>query len=463
MILSFVKPFWILIVFPALRALIAILETKRISNYFLPELIGLFVLVFFAELRRRKMSIGIFEGEISFFDGFYLRNRSVVKKSRITAVYIKQNPIERLLGAKTVYISTESGRKNRFDFKITLKNRDADKVADFIGCKNNLFGKNYSVLSIALWAAAGSSVFSGALIVAPMLYRILGQLGEGVYTVFFAGIADKESYFDKYMPNTINTVIAVLLAVYIVAFVYQFLKNLRFRLIFSDGGLDIRSGVIVKRQSLVRASAIRVVSTEQGLIMRIFRRLTVRAVTGGYMGRYTGNAVAVPCAVVTDADFVITALLPQDEDDKICVKKVRTRLGRISALLFLITIFLIFSIVLTLISYNLKEYRRLAAIAVISIALVLAVYGDILIYSYRKSRIHGARLLKIIGSTRLKRESLFLDIKFIGMVRLRQNPFDRRRGSCKASISAFSKNSQAVTVRWIGKSSLLNIFFKKKE
>ena len=43
----------------------------------------------------------------------------------------------------------------------------------------------------------------------------------------------------------------------------------------------------------------------------------------------------------------------------------------------------------------------------------------------------------------------------IAKIKIRQNPFDRKRGSCRVTLTAYSKNSEKVVMRWVNKADFI--------
>ena len=83
-----------------------------------------------------------------------------------------------------------------------------------------------------------------------------------------------------------------------------------------------------------------------------------------------------------------------------------------------------------------------------------------MIYGYNKGKISLNRTITLLGTSFLKIRKLYINPENVGEIILKENPFDKRRGSCKVTVTAFCKKPSAVTVRWINKADATEKFYK---
>ena len=453
MLFDLIKPFGVVFIIPFIRSTLNFLYFNRISGISVYETAAFLIILFFAEIRRKKVSLYLEKDKITIKSGVYFKYKSVIPRKYISSLYLKANPIERIFGVKTLYINTETGKAKQSDFKVKIKACDAQRVIEFFSLGKHRGEMRYRALKVAFWAAAASSTFSGFLIAAPSFYRAAKLLGLEIYGSLLDSATRLGERFFRYFPTAINTATVVLIFIYFTAFIYQFLKNLRFTSSKKDNSFMLKSGVIVKRQTVIFIKRIRALITEQTFLMRLFKRFSLSAAAGGYTGKYAGNFLIAP---------VLNKVMLKPKE-MLAIKTVNLKYGAVSAILTVIVIVSVLAVVSGIAVYLFFDFARLIIFTFIMLFLFLLVYADVLLYCYKNCSFSVNKCISVIRTTGLKRKRIFLKPSNLGEIRLRENPFDRRRGSCKAQISVFSKSGQSINLRWINKSGLLAEILKLYE
>lgn len=455
MYFSLLKPYLIFGIIPSFYSLLSFLNMgKKDSVYFYQIFIFLMLLIFI-ECRRKCFKIELFDNFLIIKKGIYFKREIKIYKNKITALYIKTNPIERLFFAKTVFINTMADRKNHCEFKFILKKANIKTLEAFLTNEAVLSERKIPFLKVMFWAAASSSAFEGVLLFTPIIRNASRLLGIRLYDVFLSKITDKLRFEDRYLTATVNTVTAVFIFIYLLGFLYELLKNLKMRISVGKKSLSVTSGIITKRKTVLNSNNGKGFCSEQSLLMRILRRQSLKAVTGGYTGKFSGTALISPAQSEKELKNSLAALSPSFNSAKGYIAKKKARFGLFSAILPIILISLTIIALGTGLILIFDKFRRFILFALLGSLLLIAIYGYILLYGYSDSKICFDNSIVAEGTLRFKFKRLFLKKDGAAKIKLRQNPFDRKRGSCKVMITAYSKGGERTTVRWINRTELL--------
>lgn len=460
MIFSFLKPVLFLALLPSVRTFIQIVFLKTVGGFRFSEAVFFILLSVLAEFRRRSLILSLFDDYLIFKKGLYFKSELKVDREKIVSLYIRKNPIEKIFGVKTIYINVFCDKKADYTFKITVKDVYAEKIISYIGEGSVLEQKSFSSLKVAVFSIATSSTLEGLLIFVPSLNKTLNFFGLGLYDAVFGKVIAKTHFTDQYLPQMINTITFTLVFIYLFGFFYQFFKNINYRLIKKENYLIIKSGFVTKRESVINRQDIRAIIGEQTLLLRIFRCFILKAATGGYTGKFLANGVIEPFLSRSQLKNEAKKLYKVSFTEESYINKIKAPLGLVSVIMLPLGIFLFALIVFIFTFLKFYNLRRVTALLFILLSVILFFYSETLIYGYNKGKMVLSDKIWLLGTNKLRVKCFFAKSENIGEIRIKENPFDRKRGSARVSVSAFSKNPSAVTVRWINKSDFIENLFK---
>lgn len=460
MIFTFLKPVLFLALLPSVRTLIQIVFFKTVGGFRFLEAVFFILVSVLAELRRRSLVLSLFNDYLVFKKGLYFKSEFKTNREKIVSLYIRKNPIEKLFGVKTVFINVFCDKKSDYTFKITTKDIYAEKIIGYMGEDAVLEQKPFSFFKVAVFSIATSSTIEGLLIFVPSLNKMLNFFGLGLYDAVFGKVIEKTHFTDQYLPQMINTITLALVFIYLFGFFYQFFKNINYRLLKKENHLIIKSGFITKRESIVNRRDIRAIVGEQTLLLRVFRCFILKAATGGYTGRFLANGVIEPFLSRKELKNEAKKLCKKSFTEKEYIKKIKAPLGLVSVIMLPLAMFLTTLLGFIVAFIKFYNFRRVLVLLFILAGIVLFFYSETLIYGYNKGKMVLGDVIWLLGTNKLRVKYFFAKRENIGEIKIKENPFDRKRGSAKVLVSAFSKNPSAVTVRWINKSDFIENLFK---
>jgi len=448
------KPYLLFGIVPSMYSVLNLFNVGKNSEFYYYQFFVLLCVLLLIEIKRKSLKIEVFEKFLVIKKGLYFNNESKMQ-SKITALYIKQNPIERLFSAKTVFINTMSDGKKNCEFKFVLNMKNAEILEEFIQRKADLRKKRIPFLKVMFWVAASSNIFEGVLLFTPLIRNVSKLLGIKVYDTIFSQITDKLRFTDKYLPTTVNMITVLFVFIYFVGFLYELLKNLKMQLRFDEKSISVKSGVIVKRKTILNSCIKIGFCAEQSILMRIAGRQAVKAITGGYVGKFSGAALVLPSQTDEELKNSLGDLFADYIPPKSYIEKKKAIFGIFSAILLPVFLSLALIITATILILIFNQFKRFIIFALLGFVFLLALYVYILFYGYKNSRISLEKNITAEGTRRFKIKRMLLRNDRIACFKLRQNLFDRKRGSCKVTLTAYSKGVEKTTIRWINKTELI--------
>lgn len=461
MFFTFLKPVLIFLLVPSIRTILEIIFVKTFGGFLYIEAAFFIFLSLIAEFRRKSLSLSLFEDFIIIKKGFYFKSEYKVKKEKIISVHIRQNIIERLFRAETVFINTFSDKNKGYTLKITVSVPDAEKIRDSITMEIKAKEKGFSLLRIIAFSLASSGSVEGLLFLVPIIRRILKFLGFELYSEIIAKIIGNTKFDDQYMPHIINAVTLVVVFIFLLGFLYQFFKNINFKIITHKKICFIKSGFITKRESIIKTKEIRGIIAEQALPFRILQRFALKAAVGGNVGRFLTNGVIAPFLTEKELKENVKDFFKEDLLNSTVIQSQKAPKGIFSVVLLPLSLFVLLFLVCLCFFLKLDNIRRFVALIFILSSVILFFYAEILIYSYRKGKIILNKNILFIGTKRLKLRRIYINPQNIGEIRIKENPFDRKRGSCKVYVSVFSKSNNTVSLRWLKRKEVIEKLINK--
>ena len=455
MIFDTIKPLLFFLILPAVNGILQYIKQYKTGKSVIFFILLLLLLIIIAVLKWKSFKITVLNCGLLVENGILIKETVFYNWDKVSGIFFKQNLIEKLFNAQSIIINTQAENSTQNNKSIRLYSFDADYIKNTFFYEKSDKQRKFSFLRVLFWAATASSTVTGIVIGLPVINKAISVLGIGLYELLLSSVNKISNDFKNYMPKTLNLLTFSLITIYIIAFLYQLFKNLNFSLNIGKKLTFITSGFFVKRQTVFKKSAVNNITFDQTLLMYIFKKLTVRASVGGYSGRRTGEAVIAPAGSRSELFELFSK-----EFEFFCakIKKIsnkQLKYGVKSVLILPIVVYIIVTIVLILIALKFKPFIRLIVLIDLLLLFSCVFWSNLLIFSYKKSILVLNKKFTAVGTTGFKRREIFSYTSNIGFYKLKENPFDRKRGSCKAKITIFSQSADTITLRWLKKDDLL--------
>jgi len=448
MILRFIKPILFILVFPIIRAVIQYIKFGIITGFVTWEIFIFGLIVFYGIMNCRAFRVIFDDKSITVKKGFILKQCAVIELSKISSVNSSQSPFDALFGSMSYSINTEAGSRNKSDFEFKLRKKDARELTKSLFGDEEVDRVHFSAVKVAITAAATSSAFSGMLIGVPIINQAGKLLGIGLEEMF-EEITHISQRMQTTVPPIVNTVTLIILAGYIISFVYSFIKYINFRIVLGDEKLEVRSGFFVKSRTSFKKKAIRNVLIVQNPLMRLLKRYSIKVSVGGFGEAKSESQIVVP-AVRNDhinEEFLRYFAFLEPEGERIYPKRNRENKMRFLGwpLLYIgvaLAVFITLGVVF-------KDFTALIIFVGAIVLCVLLYYTYICLYEYKYSNIILGKNVYIKGVKGFRNCRFYSPRQNIGQIKLTRLLPDKFFGTCRLKIIISSEGADNIKIRHI--------------
>lgn len=338
-ILEHTTKFLVLLVFPLARALFVSLTSK---NGFYNWLQGawfditviavIFLLGLFAWY---KYVYYLSDSGIYIRQGIMLPKYRYIPYRKLSVVTIERTFYLIPFRAVRVRADTDGGSPTNPDFSITMYKKD---VEDFIRLTKAPF-VNYGDLkrvympknmNIAILSFITSNSLTGVL----FAYAFISGTGKVIGGEFESSMMQQLTSFASELAKGIPPVAAmlgfVLLGGWLLSFLINLVRHLRFFVARQSGSLQIQGGVVTRREYLIAVKRINLIEMRQTLLTKLFGFYTVFIHSNGYGKKKDELSVLMPSGEGYDLARNLELLLPEIP---VCRPTVRPRIRYLSRFL----------------------------------------------------------------------------------------------------------------------------------
>lgn len=449
MILSFMKPFLFVLVFPLIRGIIRYFTGRTITGVIIFEIFLFFIIGLFAFLSYKSFRLTIDNDYIIIKKGFIFTREASIKINRLSSIESRQNPLDVVFGAVTYTINTEAGRKNIPDFRFKIGKTDSKEIFKILFGKKESRRIKYSILKIALLAATTSSAFMGLVIGVPIINKVGDLLGIGISKMLFNEINNVSYKFSRYVSPIINAVSLIFLLGYGISFVYSLLKYVNFNLKIDEDKIEVNSGFFVKTHIAFKRNSINNVRIEQTPLMHIFKRYAMKVSVGGYGDSKGESEVIVPAAnlknIKKDFKEYFPFLNPKGKE----IKATKNIITRSRFLVFPSVLLLLVSSAYILLGSFLKDFGEL--ILFLSIISLVAVfyYAYLSLCVYRFGKIEFGDIVFAHSIKKLRICRLYCPKENLGHIKITRFFADFRQNTCRVKITVRSENADTIKLKML--------------
>lgn len=447
MIWQLVKPFLFVLIIPLLKGIIQYLMYRRVSGVLTLELIALAVLLIIGFLRLKCFKLKVFDDFIEITQGLLFRKTAWIEISKLSSVVSLQNPIDAVFNAVTLRINTEAGRFGKPDYEFKLFSRDAAKVSELLYGEENRTAVSFSVKRLALAAALTSSAATGLIVAVPIINRIGKLLDIALSEMLLSEINKTANRINTYFPPVFNIITLILLIGYLISFIYSLIATLRFRLFSGNRRIEIRYGVFVRKRILFRRESVNDICIDQTPLMRFTRRFMMRAAVGGFGGERSEKAVLVPVGRRFELKHRFSLGFDYFRSDGRILRAERSRrmirrFYSIPVILAMLTVGL-GAVAVIIFPY----FDRLILFLTLLLLIMVSYYAGLCGYNYKFGKLSLGKNLCARGTNGLNTREMYCPRERIGIIKITQNPIDRRWNTCKVKLTVRSESADHVKVK----------------
>ena len=313
-----------LLAFPLLRGLLALSFDvyKWVSGAWLDILI-LIVIITYAVLRMKSRYFYIEKENLYVKSGIFFRNHFTIPPSEITTVYFSQNPFHKALCATRVIIETNAGAKTKGDFSIILSRKNALALEESINkfsfgvIKKCYQPKTHFVL---LYSIQSTSTLSGILLLSAFFSQAGAILGRQIRDEVINTISDISKNFIIKIPPIAVSISIVLIMSFVVGFVFNVIRYMKFIVRRSKASIIIDKGILVRQRYYITPQKIIFIERRQSMLTKLLKISSVFISSAGFGKSKGESAVIFPAVTNKQADKTLRLILPEFQFDKITIK-----------------------------------------------------------------------------------------------------------------------------------------------
>lgn len=335
-ILEHTSKYLLLLLFPLARALVA--STNGFYDWLAGawfDILILSVILLLGILAWYKYVYYLGETGIYIKQGILLPKYRYIPYQKLSVVSVER--VFYLIPFRAVRLTadTDGGAPTTPDFAITVYKNQVD---DFIRRSKAPF-VNYSDLKrvympkniyIAILSFITSNSLTGVIFAATFISGMGNVVGGEFETQMMEQITSLASELAKGIPPIAATLGFVVLGGWLLSFLLNLIRHLRFSTERQSGSLQINSGLITRREYFIAVKRINLIELRQTLLTKLFGFYTVFIHSNGYGKKKDELSVLMPSGEGYDLTRNLELLLPEIS---VCRPQVRPRIKYLSRFL----------------------------------------------------------------------------------------------------------------------------------
>lgn len=449
MIITFLKPFLVVLLLPIINGLRQYIRYKTYDNILGAELFLFGVITIIAFFRWKSFSLicDTEKNTVTIKKGLVFKRYATIAISKISSVQSAKSPLDVIFRSVTYRINTEAGIKSRPDFEFKLSLRDSKEVSDLLYGKNYSQPVKFSAIKVAILAATTSSAFTGIIVGIPVLNRAGKLLGLAISDMLLNEINNVSSKIKTHFPPVVNVVSLILLFAYLISFAYSFLKFVNFRLFLQEEKLEVKTGFFVKLRTSFRKSAINDIKVEQTPIMLLLRRFAMKVSVGGHGNGKGESEVIIPLGNNSEMKERLKDYFSYFINKGESIKPKRSYLTQ-SRFLFMPAVYLIITVTAAIIlSLRFTDFTRFIFFLTFVVLVLIFCRAYIGLFEYKKGKIRFGESIFCRSNKGFRTCELYCLKQNVGEIKLVRFPTDLFYKTCRIKIIVRSERADSLRVR----------------
>lgn len=314
-ILELVSKYLFLLLIPVLRGLFYLLTTSHdfynwLSGAWLDLLVVLFILLA-SYLRWHFQFYRYDEQGLTVHRGILLRRTVTIPESSISTLAVEESFYLRPFRAVHLLVDTDAGPFQRADCQLTLHREDARRLMEYHEREPHPQTRVYRPrwTDIAFLSIIVSNTLTGVVFLATFINKAGKILGEEFQRRLIVGLEGVAGLL-AFLPQTGAVLALILLGGWMIGFVRNFVRFIRFTVRREAGSLTIHSGWLTRRTYSCRVDAVNFLDYRQSILTRMMGLYMVFVQCIGY-GKGGTLAVLVPAADTGSCRRTMRMLLPE--------------------------------------------------------------------------------------------------------------------------------------------------------
>lgn len=247
---------------------------------------------------------------------FILIKRCYLPYDRLTMVYAEAPFYFRPFRAVRIKADTDGGTLRSTDFSVTLRKRDAEKLIELShaairseeGMKKIYHPQWFYV---ALLSLITSNTLSGVLFAATFISQSGDLLGKEFEDRLVVTLTELTRTLAFGLPPAAALVAYVILGGWLISFLRNIIRHIKFHVVRRSGDLEIRTGIITPRSYFIRTDRINLIEIRQSLITKLLGFFTGFIHCTGYGKQKNELSVLIPAADQHETRRNLGILLPE--------------------------------------------------------------------------------------------------------------------------------------------------------
>lgn len=442
------KNFWILL-FPLVRGLIALqFDLYRWVTGAWFDIMLVTAVLIYAILRWRGLSFTLDDDSIVVKRGIIFRTKARIPLEAITTVIKEKTIIYNAFGAVKVRIETNAGSKRRADFKITVRGSSAGTLNFLEKDSSNRTRRSYAPkwYYLIVFSLLSSNSLSGVIFLSAFISQTGAVIGRELRGDVITTITTLSQRLAIGIPPIAIAISLVILSGWVIAFIFNVLRHLQFKITRSHKNLHIREGLFTKREYHINSDRIAYLDMRQTLTTKIFSIASLYVYCAGYGKEKNERAVLVPATSKREVEGTMRMLMPEIPPVKATVKPPpRGIIGYIlPSFIMLIAIPVSAKILIQIFPAWYQLISFVAVMTAIPIAWLLIVNFTAFITSGIGE---SDEVVTIRYIRRYSFSTITLPKSRIAKMQVRQTPFQRLSGRCNVVIYTNAESKQKHIVR----------------
>lgn len=379
--------------------------------------------------------------------GFLLRRASYVPRHHIITLSVAQPLLLRPFNVVKVFIDTDAGNKRHTDFRLLIHSRQAARILEQQPKDAHLPKHIYRPrwARMVLLSVLSSNSLSGILLLAITFQQAGTLLGQEFQSQMLENLQHAAAYV-TIIPRTAALVALLLLAGWCIAALRNLLQHAPFRVIRCKHTLTIRTGLLTRREYACTVRGINYADIRQTLLGRLLHIHTVFINCVGYGKAKNTLSVLIPyCRAHTYQDE-LAALVPELTVQPVHYRPATFSLFRYCRLPLGLALSLYpLSLIAGLWFPNWRDIiHYLTGMAYLPCLWLLTVR---IVDRYTSGLSRGETGYTIRYSRLFTLHTVSIPPDKLVTWRLRQSPFQKRRGTCTVLLYTYNESRQPHRLR----------------
>ena len=450
MIFAYLKPYLFVLLLPVLRGLLSYGSSGVLSRLVVGEAVLALAIVTVSVLKWLRCRLIITRTFIRMREGLFFQKETIIPKEKLSSMFVESRPLLLLFRGVVVRLDTEAGRPGKSDLDLLLSVRRVPDLLELLPPRpsnqhpGGLRQYHAPALKMLIMAAATSSSATGLLVAAPVINKAGQLLGDGFSDQVYGTLTEAAGLLETIIPTGASMLAIILLAGFVISFFHSLIKTAPFRLYIKGDRFTSSSGLIARRRTRFRVSAINDILIQQTPAMRLLRHYTVKVNVAGYGKGRGETAVVIPAAGRKEIHKLLREILPHTDKVPIALRPPARSLPRFAV--WPVVLLLAIPMAGALTAHFLPDFVGFIRFTAMVLMILQAVIISLSLRRYTQGGVTFGEQITAYSSKWFSLTEMRCPGDRMGVIRIMQNPFDKRSGLCRVKLTVRSESAHTLSV-----------------